>query len=238
MSGKEEISIGGVVLALILVLAIMFGGGDSSNTSQLPVSSNTETWRNYVLSPSNEDVLVQLENSQKLIIALGNDLSRLQTQNVDIQSALLTVNTQLSRIQQQAAEDAKRQTRENWKFAIVGIVGGWLANFVFPTENLATFVGKLFGKRRNDKINPEKNGTSVPNVTTDLSTNNVQLENLGLIHPEKNVGMLEDMVGISSPKQCPKCKSNMKIGPARQGEFKNRFVYACPTCHEIIPFGG
>jgi len=235
MPGKDELSAGVAILVLLLIIAAI-SSNSNTPTSQVPTPAQAETWRNYAIAPTNEDVLAQIANTQKLITALGDDLFLLHQENVNTKAALQTANAQLAQIQQQAAEDAKRQTRENWKFAIIGIIGGWLANFVFPTENFATVVIRILDKRKTKKKQQVIGDLLVKKDETSSAHKEAKEKNIPSVIHQQNVKESSNNVALSSARRCPKCNSTMKIGPGVQGVFKNSLVYVCPNCHEMIPF--
>jgi hypothetical protein len=235
MPGKDEFSAGALILVILIIIAAV-ASNSNTPTSQVQIPPQAETWRNYAIAPANDDVLAQIANTQKLIMALGDDLFLLHQENVNTKAALQTANVQLAQIQQQAAEDAKRQTRENWKFAIIGIIGGWLANFVFPTENLATVVIKILDKRKTKRKQQVIGDVLVNKDETSTANKEVKAKNISSATPQETVKESGSNVALSSARHCPKCNSTMKLGPGVQGEFKNSLVLVCPNCHEMVPF--
>lgn len=175
MSTEESgLGIIGTVVLVIVFLAIIGGLGSESPSSQPSARQNTETWRQYISSPS-ENLSDQLANTQNLIVALGNDVSRLQTQNVNMQDALTTLNAQLRQAQEQAEKESRRQRIEQWVTTVVGTIGGWLLGLWGPTRKslskLRQAIAKLFtGRSKTTSSNSSKLSSQPKAVNSGCST--------------------------------------------------------------------
>jgi len=208
----------GVLLLVIVIIAII--GASTSNSTKSPpsVSPNTQTWQQYAQSPTNGDVTAQLANTQNLLIALGNDVSRLQSQNVDIQTALATVNAQVAFAQQQAQEESKHQNVLAW---VTTIVGAFIGFFI---ERVWKFIKGLFFGKDAKKQNAEgKTSTQNP----------VEINPISQYKPHVASQSLSQNLKSPSVILCPKCGKFMVTRTLPSG--KKSFVCPDSQCRQEFP---
>ena len=145
---KSGGSVIGAIFLLILILALAEGLNNSDQGKQL-TSTNypQETWQRYS-SSINQDVSNQLTNTQNLVVALSQDIDNLQVQNVDLKSALITIETQLNDAKVRFEEENRRQQRDQWITTIVGIIAGILGGAILPDKfRINLFKNNLIEKK-------------------------------------------------------------------------------------------
>ena len=236
MTSNNEDSSWGGILAFFIVLLILAAIFSNPSPPQPNTPSNPQTWQQFAQSPSSEDILAQLANSQNLLRALGNDVSRLEAQNVNIQEALDTVNNQLSLAQQQAREESKRQSRETWIATFVGSLVGWLLGLIAPTRSILTRLWNFIKRPFTSKSNREQEKNEVSNQSK-AAVHKQRVDDL-IAGPQTAISMPENVTAIYSSwvKLCPKCGKLMERQMATKGEGKGKWYYVCPNVQECQQF--
>ena len=158
--------IGFIIIILIAAAILGSQGGNSTQdvTQQNPnyvfptPTPNPETWRLYAESQYFQDVSHQLQNSQRLVSALQNDIAHLQgivvDQNVNVDEALQTIQQQLDQAKAQAEQDKINQKiqLENQRVetiiitmagAMVGAFLGWMSSVLYNPNDASTKLQEL-----------------------------------------------------------------------------------------------
>ena len=205
----------GGLLLLVIIFAIL--GAATSGSEKTPPASepDTQTWQQYSQSPPNSDVTEQLVNTQNLLFALSNDVSRLQAQNVDIQTALAIVNTQLMQAQREAREESRRQNIMAW----VTTVAGAFLGFMFEK---AWKWGRQFFSNKTNMPNTNEKEASQSHPHAIISSPS---------KPSVPNQPLQQNLNAPSVIRCPKCG---KFMVTRSFTGKRTFVCSNTQClHEI-----